>query len=33
MPIGGGLPSRVSKLINIAEYRHFDFGTSFETEC
>ncbi len=31
--IGGGVPLRVSKLVNVAEYRHFDFGMSFGTDC
>src|SRR5215218_7700615 len=31
--LGGGLPPRVSKLVNVAEYRHFDFGMSFGTDC
>jgi hypothetical protein len=30
--IGGGLPPGVSKLVNVAEYRHFDFGMSFGTD-
>jgi hypothetical protein len=32
LPIGGGLALRVSKLINVATYRHFDFGMSFDTD-
>ncbi len=30
--IGGGLPPRVSKLVNVAKYRHFDFDTGFDTD-
>src|SRR5215216_3960845 len=30
--LGGGLPPRVSKLVNVGEYRHFDFGMSFGTD-
>jgi hypothetical protein len=30
--IGGGLPPRVSKLVNVAKYRHFDFETGLDTD-
>ena len=26
------VPPEVSKLINVAKYRHFDFDTSFDTD-
>jgi hypothetical protein len=31
MFIEGGLPPRVSKLVNVAKYRHFDFDMGFVT--
>ena len=30
--LGGGLPPGVSKLVNVAKYRHSDFGMSFGTD-
>ena len=30
--LGGGLLPRVSKLISVAKYRHFDFSMRFETD-
>src|SRR5919112_4940779 len=30
--LGGGLPPGVSKLVNVATYRHSDFGMSFGTD-
>ena len=30
--LGGGLPPRVSKLVNVGEYRHFDFETGLDTD-
>ena len=30
--IGGGLPPGVSKLVNVAKYRHFDFETGLDTD-